>query len=753
MPTNSGVSQRPSAMSRRHERHLQASPGWHSVAVPVDVSRPTGALRPIELATASVLAALAVVLTVAGWFLPHLGVIAALAVVPLGVVAHRHRLRALLVATFSASILCFLVAGTGAVTNIIECAAVGGLVGVAKRRGWHPAALFAGTAVIGPALGLASVAILAVLGSLRKLTILQIRNTWIGVRRILSLGIPQSGVISSLNHFVDTALRLWWVTVFAIVVLATVWLSLVAWLLLGPVLERLAWISAEDRLHEPGPHPADPPPVGTGDPAPVPAFLEDVSYAYPGAEDCAVLGVSLAVAHGQMVALVGDNGSGKSTLIRLLAGRRPTGGVVRRQGPVGLGRPGGTALIMQHPETQVLGVRVEDDVVWGLTDTAGVDVAGLLATVGLAGMGGRETSGLSGGELQRLAVAASMARQPALLLSDESTAMLDEQGRRSLSNVLRSLPGRSGTTVVHVTHRLEEAELADEIHRMRAGRLVASENAAARRREGADTRLANGRDVAEGDSLGLADGPRGARRPDACHPGARHPDGPRVVPSGAAQLRVVDVSHTYSLGTPWANQALSHVNLKIDAGEGVLVVGDNGSGKSTLAWVLAGLLRPSRGDVYLGDRPVLGQVGSVAVAFQHARLQLQRSTAGADIRAAGGCDDASARAALSAVGLNPSEFFERRVDALSGGQQRRVALAGLLASRPSVLVLDEPFAGLDAAGRDGIADLLGVLCHERGVTVVIISHDMEGTERIAGRVVRLESGRIHSDVPRGMLRR
>ena len=743
MPTNSGVSQRLSPTGRQRERPLQASLGWHSVAVPVDVPRPTGALRPIELATASVLAALAVVLTVAGWFLPHLGVIAALAVVPLGVVAHRHRLRALLVATFSASVLCFLVAGTGAVTNIIECAAVGGLVGVAKRRGWHPAALFAGTAVIGPALGLASVAILAVLGSLRKLTILQIRNTWIGVRRILSLGIPQGGAISSLNHFVDAALRLWWVTVFAIVVLATVWLSLVAWLLLGPVLERLSWISAEDRLDDPGRHPTDPAPLGAGDPAPVPAFLENVSYAYPGAEGLAVRGVSLSVPPGQMVALVGDNGSGKSTLIRLLAGRRPTGGVVRRQGAAGLGRPGGTALIMQHPETQVLGVRVEDDVVWGLTETAGVDVDGLLATVGLAGMGGRETSGLSGGELQRLAVAASMAREPALLLSDESTAMLDEQGRRSLSNVLRSLPGRSGTTVVHVTHRLEEAELADQIHRMSSGQLVANENGSAQGRERVDNLPSHGGHVSE--------------RWSAVRPGglsdARQLGGPRVAPRGEAPLRVVDVSHTYSLGTPWANQALSHVNLKIDAGEGVLVVGDNGSGKSTLVWVLAGLLRPSRGAAFLGDQPVLDQVGSVAVAFQHARLQLQRSTAGADIRAAGACDDASARSALNAVGLDPSEFFERRVDALSGGQQRRVALAGLLASSPSVLVLDEPFAGLDASGRDGVAELLGALRRERGVTVVIISHDLEGTERIAERVVRLESGRILSDVSRGMLRR
>lgn len=699
--------------------------------MPVAVPRPTGALRPIELATASVLAALAVVLTVAGWFLPHLGVVAALAVVPLGVVAHRHRLRAVLVATFSASLLCFLVAGTGAVTNIVECAAVGGLVGVAKRRSWHPAALVAGTAIIGPALGVASVAILAVLGSLRKLTILQIRNTWIGIRRVLSIAIPNGGMISSINHFVDASLRLWWLTVFVIVVLATVWLALVAWMLLGPVLERLAWIDAQDRLDAPPETP-----VGTSPepPAPVPAFLDDVSYSYPGAERFAIRGVTLSVGEGRMVALVGENGSGKSTLIRLLAGRKPTTGTVRRPGLAGLGRPGGTALIMQHPETQILGVRVEDDVVWGLPKAEGVDVAGLLATVGLAGMGERETSGLSGGELQRLAVAAAMAREPALLLSDESTAMLDEQGRRLLGVVLRSLPGRTGMTVVHVTHRDGEAQLADEVHRMKSGRLIAEESADDDRQPSAAGSPAS---PAFGDLHGPS-GPRMVARP-------------LEISSREEQLRVLDVSHTYGLGTPWANQALSHVNLSIEAGEGVLVVGDNGSGKSTLAWVMAGLLRPSSGGVHLGNRPVLDQVGSVAVAFQHARLQLQRSTVGSDIQAAGACDEAAARSALAAVGLNPSELFERRLDDLSGGQQRRVALAGLLAGRPRVLVLDEPLAGLDAGGREGIVDLLAGLRHEHGVTVVIISHDMEGTERIAERVVRLESGRIRSDTSRGVL--
>ena len=207
-----------------------------------------------------------------------------------------------------------------------------------------------------------------------------------------------------------------------IVIVGTFGFTVLAWALLGAVLDRLRWIRAVDRLQLAG----DEDPVG-----PLPARLRDVRYRYPGAASDALRGVSLDLAAGELVALLGDNGSGKSTLARILAGRPPTSGEISRPGSAGLGRAGGTAMVMQHPETQILGVRVADDVVWGLHDAAGVDVAGLLETVGLSGMDERETSTLSGGELQRLAVAAALARRPRLLISDESTAMVDAEGRQA----------------------------------------------------------------------------------------------------------------------------------------------------------------------------------------------------------------------------------------------------------------------------------------------------------------------------------
>jgi energy-coupling factor transporter ATP-binding protein EcfA2 len=667
----------------------------------------SGPLRPIELATAAVLGGLAVVLTVIGWFLPHLGLIAAFAVVPLGVVAHRHRLRALIAAAFAASILSFLVGGTGTVTNIVECAAVGGLVGIAKRRRWSVGFVVVGVAVIGPVLAGISVGLLGLFSSLRKLTLTQIRNTWKGVRKLIGGLLQQFGVLHPVDHFVNAALKDWWATVFVVVVVATIWFALLGWIFIGAVLERLQWIRAQDRLdigHE------------QGDPGPIPVSFSEVSYRYPGSDRDAIEHVSLDISPGEMVALVGDNGSGKSTLARLLAGRPPTGGIISRPGSAGLGRHGGTAVILQHPETQILGVRVADDVVWGLSDARGVDVERLLEMVGLAGFADRETSGLSGGELQRLAIAAALARQPQLLISDESTAMVDEAGRRDVTDLLRCLPDRHGMAVVHVTHRAEEAAVADRRFRLRAGRLLTDDS----------IREPLPGEGSQAGALGIASA--GEVRP--------------------ASLELVGVSHIYGLGTPWAQSALQDIDLKIAPQEGVLIVGGNGSGKSTLAWIMAGLLRPTFGECLLGDAPVRTQVGSVGLAFQHARLQVQRATVGRDLRAAGAPDDEAVAAALNAVGLEPGEFSDRRVDALSGGQQRRVALAGLLARRPSALVLDEPLAGLDRPSREGLIDLLAQLRHGYGLTVVVISHDLTGMERVCDRVVRLDGGSIISDITR-----
>jgi energy-coupling factor transport system ATP-binding protein len=211
-------------------------------------------------------------------------------------------------------------------------------------------------------------------------------------------------------------------------------------------------------------------------------------------------------------------------------------------------------------------------------------------------------------------------------------------------------------------------------------------------------------------------------------------------------IELVGIGHVYSRNTPWARRALDSVDLGVDVGQGLLVVGANGSGKSTLAWILAGLLSPSEGTATISGEPLDRAGPKVAISFQHARLQLFRPTVAADVAWGRGVEPADVDPALEAVGLDPDEVRDRRIDALSGGQQRRVALAGLLARRPELLILDEPFAGLDHEGRQTLIGVLGRL-RANGLAIVVVSHDYEDAEEYVDRVLVLEDGRVVLTAP------
>jgi energy-coupling factor transport system ATP-binding protein len=353
---------------------------------------------------------------------------------------------------------------------------------------------------------------------------------------------------------------------------------------------------------------------------------------------------------------------------------------------------------------------VRDDVVWGLPRaTAGAtgadahpDVAALLESVGLAGLADRDTDSLSGGQLQRLAIAAALARRPALLVSDESTAMLDPAGRDRLLAVLRALPGERGPTVVHATHRAGEIAAADAV-------------------------------VALG---------RGATRLPAPTPARLDGRLPRHVGPPGALVDLTRVGYVYSEGTPWAHRALRGVDLTLGTADAVLVVGGNGSGKTTLAWLLAGLLTPTEGEARLEGEPIVDQVGRVGLGFQHARLQLLHHSVAGELGSVVPGGGARAIAdALALVGLPPA-LASRAVDDLSGGQQRRVALSRLLMTDTPLLVLDEPLAGLDDAARAELVAVLARLRASRPISLVIVSHDLTELAPVVDRVVALRDGEI-----------
>jgi energy-coupling factor transporter ATP-binding protein EcfA2 len=652
-------------------------------------------LQPGEMAQAAVMAALCAATAIIAVVVPFAAGLSLLGTVPMGLLAYRYRIRVLIAATVAAGIIAFLIAGLGGLMTVVNCAYIGGLTGIVRRRGRGTPTVIAGSLVAGAVLGVLMVLALTVLARLRHLIFESMGASVNGTAALLSRVPGFEPAAQNLKSFFATAVTYWQWLILGYAIFAVMIVSLIGWWVLSRVLERLRGVPDVHKLELSR---ADGP-VG-----PVPVRLNEVSFRYPGAQHDALSPTSLPVDIGEHVAITGANGSGKTTLMLILAGREPTAGVVERPGLVGLGRIGGTAVILQHPESQVLGTRVADDVVWGLPPGTSTDVKRLLAEVGLAGMEERDTGGLSGGELQRLAVAAALAREPALLIADEVTSMVDQIGREQLLEVLSGLTEGHRMSLVQITHYNDEAASAD-------------------------------RTISLSESLDNATMVETADAPAATVTVGRQD-------SGAPVLELDRVSHEYGYGTPWQKTALRDISFVVHEGDGVLIHGGNGSGKSTLAWIMAGLTTPSSGTCLVGGEPAHEQVGGVALAFQAARLQLMKARVDLEVASAAGFsprDHDRVVAALAAVGLDAA-LAKRRIDQLSGGQMRRVALAGLLARSPRALILDEPLAGLDAASQRGLLRLLEDLRRNSGLTVVVISHDFAGLEELCPRILHLRDG-------------
>lgn len=421
--------------------------------------------------------------------------------------------------------------------------------------------------------------------------------------------------------------------------------------------------------------------------------LREACFSFDG-ERNVVDHVSLTLNPGERLVLLGRNGSGKSTLARLLNGSlAPTSGEVmvdgRREGLARL-----VGYVRQDPRNQIVSAVVSDEVAFGPRNlglprwevSARVDEA--LAACGISELRERMTSELSGGQQQLVALAGVLAMRPRYLVLDEATSMLDPAMRERVARVVEGVV-KSGVGVLEISHSPAPG-----------GRRVL---------------LEHGRI-----SYQLPVSPEPPRNKV-----------PRSVRSEQRQqgLSVSDVSVLGRLRTvSWDFQGL------------VLVAGPSGAGKTTLARVLAGVLAPDSGEVTLDGRRV--RAGDVGIAFQRSEDQLFCDTALDDIaygpRAQGLADEealAAARAAAARLSID-EELLHRSPFALSGGQMRRVALAGVIAARPSAYVFDEPTAGLDARGIREFCDLARGLANE-GATVVVITHDPEEWDGMADASVEL----------------
>lgn len=814
-------------------------------------------LEPVEIATAGILSGLTVVLGLLGSALPIFTLLFQVAAaIPIAMISSRLRTRVSLAALIVSILMSAGVGGLPTAWAVTKTVLVGWVVGFLHRKGAGSFLVFLtafGIGVVGAAI---TWGVLSVLEESRTLLLDSTRTSMNGYFTVLA-GVPAlAPSVELARSWVELMLEYWWTWIPASSGLWVFLLALAAYWLLTRVLRRIDIVREWDPLFAPEAS------VSTGPAsqiAPLPLKLEGVGFTYPGADEAALTDLSVRIDEGFTVVL-GPNGSGKSTLALVLAGAEPSSGRVIRPGRAGLGEFGGTALVAQRSELQFLGTTVVEDIYWGMSpeERSSVDLPGLLARVGLSGLEDSETRRLSGGQLQRLALAGALARRPKLLISDESTAMIDPAGRVQLLGILRGLAAE-GTAVVHITHDPLESACAERVIRLEGGRVVEDSSApvsassvpsapplpstdslasvdslvsadslpsapplpstdslpsaplAASRTEAAREASVRGADAqatVEADAMAdvqaaKAGSPSVPHRPRfgalasqqptrAYTQGHRDPAsrGDAKEPSRAYMLETQappslhlsprspsdhgevehlwarGLGHAYNPGTPWEREVLSEVSFFVSPGQSILITGENGSGKSTLARILTGLMRPSRGRCTLGSQPVHLRVGEVALSRQFARLQLQRPSVGLDILSAAGFGPlvgtspsgrphrgASAgkglflnpveaeyllASALTEVGLDPS-LSSKSVDELSGGQQRRVALAGLLAASPKVIVLDEPMVGLDADSRETLVRVLDQR-KARGLAIVVISHDTEGLEALCDRRLHLDKG-------------
>ena len=442
------------------------------------------------------------------------------------------------------------------------------------------------------------------------------------------------------------------------------------------------------------------------------ARAEHLSFAYGGSDAPALRDVSACLVPGQVTLVLGPSGSGKSTLLRAFAGLVPhfhggrfsghvevAGLDTRRHGPARLA--GTVATLFQDPEDQVVFTRVLNEVAFGLenvgTPPGEIEARALeaLASVGAEHLAGRLVTELSGGELQRVCLAATLALEPKLLLLDEPTSQLDPEAADGLVELALRLARDRGTAVLLSEQRPAlPLDVSDRVLFVEDGRLTFDgpvDDARIWLEEHHPLFVSDGSDV-----------------------------GVHLHHLGEAVSRVHSVSFAYEDRL----LVLDGASLELCRGEIVALVGPNGSGKTTLAKLAAGLLEPLSGRVE--------RQGRATYLSQDPGRYVLRERADEEV-AVGVCGDlAAAGRALAAVGL--AGYEERHPRDLSSGERERLALAAVLVPEPDLLVLDEPTRGVDPERKHQLAALL------RGNTAgatLLVTHDRAFARAVADRFVSL----------------
>jgi energy-coupling factor transport system ATP-binding protein len=430
-----------------------------------------------------------------------------------------------------------------------------------------------------------------------------------------------------------------------------------------------------------------------------------LTFTYPDADSAALRDISIEIEQGELIAVFGTSGSGKSTLLRALSGLVPHFHGGRFEGRVQIlgsdtrtARPaeltGSVATVFQDPEEQIVLTHVAREVAFGLENlgTAPNEILPLahqaLATVGALHLVDRPVAELSGGELQRVALASALALQPRLLLLDEPTSQLDPAAAESFLELVAEL----GIAVVIAEQRPRRVlEHAGRVLFLEDGRVLL--------------------DAATSEAEAWLE----HHRPQWLGLGEHH----HVATPGQQVCLLQDVGFSYRSGQP----VLDGVSLELRRGEIVALAGPNGCGKTTVAKLAAGLLQADEGVVELRGR--------AAMLLQDPGRYCLSERADQEVALGVHGDLGRARRALAAVGLAGMEARHPRD--LSSGERERLALASVLVVDPDLLVLDEPTRGVDPMRKAELATLLREETEQHGT--LIVTHDEDFAAAVADRVV------------------
>jgi len=492
--------------------------------------------------------------------------------------------------------------------------------------------------------------------------------------------------------------------------------------------------------------------------------IERLTYFYPEARTAALHDVCLEVAAGDFLLVAGQSATGKSTFLHAInglvphfyggrfSGRVQVDGLDTRQAiPARLAARVGT--VFQEPAGRFVATTVADEIAFGLellglpSSTIRRSVADTIERMDLGRLLDRELNELSGGEQQRVAIAAALCRQPTVLLLDEPTSQLDRQSAESVIDWLVDLRARLGVTTLISEHRL--ARLLPHINQMayfvEGGRLESAgppDDVLSQMPYAPAAVMAARR-------LGLRNGNGSHSLREALLQAPLAPPEPSRT-EAAPRLEVSRLMFGFD-----QVPVLEEVSFQVRGSEIVGLVGCNGSGKTTLLRCLMGLLQPGAGEVTVDGRSC--REYSVAqrarwmayvpqwpdaMLFAESVLEELRLT----LRNHGLRDQADLRAQALLADLGLSAVAQSYPRDLSAGERQRAALAAVMVTQPAILLLDEPTLGMDPLGQENLAALLG-RWRQEGMAVLLASHDVEFIARVSDRVLLLEAGTLTAEGP------